>query len=53
MDTGRASRPTPGGGRCSSRGPTDSEDGSYEFDGRHHQLDLTEPEHGNKSSLSL
>ena len=27
--------------------PNRLEDGSYEFDGRHHQLDLTEPEHGN------
>ena len=27
--------------------PNRLEDGSYEFDGLHHQLDLTEPEHGN------
>ena len=27
--------------------PNRLEDGSYEFDGLHHQLELTEPEHGN------
>ena len=35
------------GARCSFRGPIGIQDGSYEFQGRRHQLPLTEPEHSN------
>ena len=35
-----------------SRGRTGSQDGSYEFDGRSHQLPLTEPEHATRSTAS-
>ena len=37
----------PAAGSCCSRGRTGSQDGSYKFDGRSHQLPLTEAEHAN------
>jgi len=36
-----------GRGQLLAPWPNRIEDGRYEFDGRHHQLPLTEPEHGN------
>ena len=45
--TGSTRSRSSGAARCSSHGRTGSQDGSYEFDGRRHQLPLTEPELSN------
>ena len=43
---------TSGRGQVLIPWPNRLEDGRYEFDGREHQLPLTEPEHGTRSTVS-
>lgn len=53
LDGYPAGQPSPSGrGQVLIPWPNRLEDGSYEFDGQRHQLELNEPENGTRSTAS-